>query len=142
MRDLSKEFYEKMNNKFDRILKENEQILFIAKDSTVLEMDYSRVFYNCLFEIFKRDKKTRSVQKVESDDFDVCHFHDVSGGGQEGLKTSVAFHLYKDGKKADLTKEQYERILIDSCGNIFKLDMQTNRAVPAEAGSGFKAVII
>jgi len=142
MRDLSKDFYEKMNNRFETILNENEQFLFIAKDSAVLEMDYSRVFYNCLFEIFKRDKKMRSVKKVESDDFDVCHFNDVSGGEQEVLKNAVTFHLYKDGKKADLTKNQYERILIDSCGNLFKIDHQTNRAVPADADSGFTVKIL
>jgi hypothetical protein len=135
MRDLSKDFYEKINNKFEVILHENDQTLFVVKngESTPLDMDYSRVLFNCLFEIFKKDATTRSLSKIESEEFCVVD--------EDGV-TPTTFHIHKDGVKADLTKEQYEKILIDSCGNIFKIDPHTNRAIPAEANSGFTAVIV
>lgn len=135
MRDLSKNFYKKMQDKFDVILHENDQVLFVAKKDSIdpISMDYSRVLFNYLFEIHKKNPEDRSVVKVESDDFHVVN--------SEG-KNPVTFHVMKDGAKAELTKEQYERLLIDSCGNIYKIDKSTNRAVPADPRAGFELKII
>ena len=76
MRELSKNFYEKMNNKFGDILFENDQIFFIrdiASGNLVEPMDYSRVFFNCTFDIFKKNKEDRSVSLVDTDKFEVVN---------------------------------------------------------------------
>ena len=124
-----------MNNKFDSILHENEQTLFVVKKGTTepISMDYSRVFYNCLFEIHKKSVDNRSIVKIDSDEFDVIT--------SEG-KTPVTFNVVKDYEKAKLSKEQYERILIDSSCNIYKLDQSTNRAVPADPRAGFSISVV
>jgi len=135
MKDESRDFYNNMNDMFASILKENEQVLFITKsdDPTPIEMDYSRVFFNCMFDIFKKDAKTRSLIKIDSEKFKV-----VDSEGKE----PVVFHVQEYGVKANLTEKQYERILVDPCMNIYKIDHQANKAVPADSGKKFKAVIV
>ena len=135
MRDLSKNFYKKMQDRFDAILHENDQVLFVAKKGGTdpIDMDYSRVLFNYLFEIHKKSPEDRSVIKVESDDF-----HVINSKGEN----PVTFHVIKDGAKAELTKEQYEKVLIDSCGNLYKIDPGTKRAVPADLSAGFTVELL
>ncbi len=135
MRDLSKNFYEKMNNVFDETLHENSQKLFIVKegDDNPISLDYSRVFFNCNFEIFKKHKEEKTILKAEAQQFDIVD--------SEG-KNPVTFHLYKNGQKASLTKEQYDKILIDCSGNIYKLHPTTCKAVPADPNSVYEVVIL
>ncbi len=136
MRDLSKNFFEKMNNKFDEILFENDQILFIRDKETkanVDPMDYSRVFFDCTFEIFKKNKGNRDVSIVETDKFEVVN--------KEG-KLAISYTINQGDKDLGLSKAQLEQVLIDSCGNVYKIDRLTSRAVPADVNIGLKAIII
>ncbi len=136
MKELSKNFFEKMNNKFDEILFENDQILFIRdiKTKAIVEpMDYSRVFFNCTFDIFKKDKNDRSVSLVDTDKFEVVN---KEGG------IVISYTISQGGKSLELSKVQLEQVLIDSCGNVYKIDRLTSRAVPADVNIGLKAIII
>ena len=132
MGDFNKDFYLKMDRSFSQILHENEQGLFVAKKGgSPLEMNYSRVFYDNQFNIYKRNVD-RSVTKIEDDSFMVLYFTDVTGNGVEGLTYARKFSIHKGENELDITKEQYERVLIDSCQNIYKLNPITNQAVPAD----------
>ncbi len=136
MKELSKNFFEKMNNKFDEILFENDQILFIRdiKTKAIVEpMDYSRVFFNCTFDIFKKDKNDRSVSLVDTDKFEVVN---KEGG------IVISYTISQGGKSLELSKVQLEQVLIDSCGKVYKIDKATSRAVPADVNIGLKAIIV
>lgn len=135
MKELSKNFFENMNKNFDEILFENDQILFIRdiETKTIVEpMDYSRVFFNCTFDIFKKDKNDRSVSLVDTDKFEIVN--------KEG-DTVVSYTINQGEKNLGLSKVQLEQVLIDSCGKVYKIDKSTRRAFPADVNIGLKAII-
>jgi hypothetical protein len=136
MRNLSKDFFEKMNNKFGEILFENDQILFIRDKETkakVESIDYSRVFFDCTFEIFKKNKGNRDVSLVDTDKFEVVN--------EEG-ELFVSYTINQGDRALDLSKAQLEQVLIDSCGKVYKIDKATSRAVPADVNIGLKAIMV
>jgi len=128
------EFHEKINKIFEDILKDKEQVVFISdEDGNSLEMNYSRVFYNCMFDIFKKNKDTGVICEIESDKFNAI--------SKEG-KGLISFCVYKEEFMVPLKldKEQYLRLYIDSYGNLYKMDLRSGKLIQADKGE-FVAVI-
>ena len=113
MRDLSKGFYNKINGRFKNILYESNQLLFVTKKESdvFLEMDYSRVFYDINFKIYKRNSKTRGVFDIDSEDFNVF---------DKDRKKPITFSVYNLKNPVSLSEEQCKKLLIDSFGKLYK----------------------
>lgn len=128
--DVAKNFYNKMQKMFDELLYEEIQKFFIFKGKNInaVDLDYSKVFFNSSFEIYKKNKEDSFVSKVESKEFGVV---DVNG------VCPKTFCLFKNGQEINLTPNQKQKMLIDCFGKLYKIDLNTKKVIPADFNSGF-----